>query len=110
AGQTNERSMMSAVIPAGVVSGNKVPTVEFAGPNAAADMWLWVGLTNSLPFDWMLRRVLTTTVNYFLLRSVPLPTISSSSLPGRRIVAATQELARLDMQGASRANQLRAAE
>lgn len=110
AGQTNERSMMSAVIPAGVVSGNKVPTVEFAGPNAAADMWLWVGLTNSLPFDWMLRRVLTTTVNYFLLRSVPLPAISSSSLPGRRIVAATQELSRLDMQGASRANQLRAAE
>jgi len=110
AGQTNERSMMSAIIPAGVVCGNKVPTVEFTGPNAAADMWLWVGLTNSLPFDWLLRRVLTTTVNYFLLRSVPLPSISSASLPGRRIIEATQELVQLDMRGACRANQWRAAQ
>lgn len=110
AGQTNERSMMSAVIPAGVVCGNKVPTVEFAGPKAEDDMWLWVGLTNSLPFDWLLRRVLTTTVNYFLLRSIPLPAISSNSLPGRRIVEAAKELARLDVQGTSRARMLRAAE
>ena len=110
AGQTNERSMMSAVIPSGHVCGNKVPTIEFVGGMTDSDMWLWVGLTNSLPFDWMLRRVLTTSVNYFLLRSVPLPSVTSDSLPGRRIVAAAKELSTLDTAGASRATSLRAAE
>jgi predicted RNA methylase len=74
-GQTNERSMLAASIPAGVACGNKVPTISFdempCGEELAAGVFL--ALANSLAFDWLLRRVLTTTVNYFLLLSVPLP-------------------------------------
>ncbi len=73
AGQTNERAMMSAAIPAGVVCGNKVPTIIFPGKEGEKRLYFFVGVTNSFVFDWILRRVLSTTVNYFLLFSLPMP-------------------------------------
>ena len=75
AGQTNERSMMAAVVPKDVVCGNKVPTILFGGEFSEEHMYLWLGVVNSIVFDWLLRRVLTTTVNYFLLWSIPFPKI-----------------------------------
>lgn len=99
AGQTNERSMMAAVIPEGVACGNKVPTIHFPnlpGPDA---LDLWCGMVNSFAFDWLLRRVLTTTVNYFLLQSVPLPPLLPTSLPGRRVAMDSREIASLSAAG-----------
>ena len=75
-GQTNERSMLAAWIPSGAVCGNKVPTVTFEGSKRvtpAAVGHAWLAIANSLPFDWLLRRMLTTTVNFFLLLKVGLP-------------------------------------
>ncbi|WP_216329715.1 Eco57I restriction-modification methylase domain-containing protein [Deinococcus aestuarii] len=75
AGQTNERAMMAARIPADVVCGNKVPTVTFEGAVDGPEIRpeLFLGVMNSLPFDWLLRRVLTTTVNFFILLGLPVP-------------------------------------
>jgi hypothetical protein len=100
AGQTNERSMMAAIVPAGVVCGNKVPTVTFPHLPGEGALNVWCGMVNSFAFDWLLRRVLTTTVNYFLLQSIPLPPISPASLPGRRISAAGRKLRELDVSAA----------
>ena len=50
----------------------------------------------------MLRRVLTTTVNYFLLQSIPLPRIAKDGLPWKRLVACASELIELDTAGASK--------
>jgi hypothetical protein len=91
-GQTNERAMLAARIPAGAACGNKVPTITFAAhakPRDAADLWLAV--VNSFAFDWLLRRLVTTTVNYFVLRGVPFPRVTVESARGRRLI----ELARL---------------
>ena len=85
AGQTNERSMMAALIPAGVVCGNKVPTVTLANTNERSIALLWLAVANSLAFDWLLRRVLSTTVNYFVLRSVPFPDLDPHCAQARRI-------------------------
>lgn len=93
AGQTNERSMMAAVIPAGVACGNKVPTVSFPNLPGEDALHLWCGMVNSLAFDWMLRRVLTTTVNYFLLQSVPLPPLMPFTLPGRGVAMDARQVA-----------------
>jgi hypothetical protein len=109
-GQTNERSMMAALIPSGVVCGNKVPTVLFSKDENAHKLHLWVGMVNSLPFDWLMRRVLTTTVNYFLLRGVQLPCIDPSSLPGKTIVKAVQSLQVADVNGSSAEGAWRSAE
>ncbi len=70
-GQTNERTMLAALIPDGVICGNKVPTLDFASECQGA---AWVGIANSLAFDWLTRRLMTTTLNFFILRSLPIPT------------------------------------
>jgi|TARA_R110002049_G_scaffold12487_5_gene55837 hypothetical protein len=98
-GQTNERSMMAVMIPNGLVCGNKVPTVTFPNDTSQERMLLWLSIVNSLPFDWLLRRVVTTTVNYFVLLSVWLPGIEPDSLPGRRLVEISRKLAELDKSG-----------
>lgn len=96
-GQTNERTMMASIIPPGVVCGNKVPTVMFPNDDSEQRLSLWVGIVNSFPFDWMLRRVVTTTVNYFILLNLPLPRLEPDSLPGRRVVDAVEYLRNIDV-------------
>jgi len=96
-GQTNERSMMAALIPPGVVCGNKVPTITFPNDSSEERLLLWIGVANSLPFDWLLRQVVTTTVNYFVLLGIPMPDITKESLPGREIISATRRLQQIDM-------------
>lgn len=102
AGQTNERSLMAALIPAGVVCGNKVPTILFPEDPSEERLLVWLSVANSFAFDWMLRRVLTTTVNYFLLQSVPLPQLTKNGLPWKKLVSAARELSLLDSAGAHR--------
>lgn len=102
AGQTNERSLMASLIPAGVVCGNKVPTILFPEDPSEERLLVWVSIANSFAFDWMLRRVLTTTVNYFLLQSVPMPKLAKDGLPWKRLVSAARELRTLDSAGATR--------
>jgi hypothetical protein len=76
-GQTNERTMQAAVISGDVICGNKTPTMEFQDP---LKMWAWVGIANSFVFDWLLRRQVTNTINYFILQNVPLPILDSNAL------------------------------
>jgi len=91
-GQTNERSMLAALVPGGVVCGNKVPTVTFPNDPTEERLLLWLAVVNSISFDWALRRILTTTVNYFLLNSVPFPKIEPNSKAGRLVIEASREL------------------
>jgi hypothetical protein len=91
--------MMAAVIPAGVACGNKVPTVAFPNLPGKDALELWCGMVNCFAFDWMLRRVLTTTVNYFLLQSVPLPPLLPSTLPGRGVAMDARQVAALSASG-----------
>ena len=69
-GQTNERTLLASVIPAQTVCGNKVPTVAFEDHSL---MYAWVALMNTFVVDWIVRRICTTTINYFILDAIPLP-------------------------------------
>lgn len=93
-GQTNERSMLAALIPPNVVCGNKVPTVDLdvAAEDKARAYALWLAFANSLPFDWLLRRVVTTSVNYFLLRTLAFPPMWVDDLRAERIVRLVNRL------------------
>lgn len=102
AGQTNERSLMAALIPADVVCGNKVPTILFPEDPSEERLLVWTAIANSFVFDWMLRRVLTTTVNYFLLQSIPLPKLAKDGLPWKKLASAARKLQLLDSAGISR--------
>lgn len=100
-GQTNERSLLVARIPEGVVCGNKVPTLTFPDGGSERED-LFVALANSFVVDWALRRLVTTTVNFFLLDSVPLPAVTEDSAVGRelvelsRLIASAEGRARVD--------------
>jgi hypothetical protein len=98
-GQTNERTMLASAIPAGVVCGNKVPTLSFDGrssENAETRGYLWLGIVNSFAYDWLVRRVTTTTLNFFVLRSVPLPAIDADSKEAQGLVSLARTLSRCD--------------
>lgn len=90
-GQTNERSLIAARIPDGMVCGNKVPTLAFEEGGADRED-LFLALANSLVVDWMLRRIVTTTVNFFLLDTLPLPRIDEHSEAGRELIAIARRL------------------
>lgn len=90
-GQTNERSLLAARIPDGVVCGNKVPTLAFADESLERED-LFLSLANSLAVDWMLRRIVTTTVNFFLLDTLALPNIDEDSEVGRELISLSRLL------------------
>lgn len=90
-GQTNERSLLLARLPAGVVCGNKVPTLAFSEGGADLED-LFLALTNSITVDWMMRRLVTTTVNFFLMDSLPLPKVEVNSAVGRELIELSRKL------------------
>ena len=95
-GQTNERTVLAALIPANVVCGNKVPTVDFASsvlPSA------WVGIANSFTFDWLVRRLVTTTLNFFILRNLPIPAWDRENDDFLTIGERAELLAKLEREG-----------
>lgn len=107
AGQTNERAMMSSIIPAGVACGNKVPTIIFQNSINGNRELLWVGITNSFAYDWMLRRVISTTANYFLILSIPMPDIRIDSQLADSIITATRDIRKV--RGESAADEMQIA-
>lgn len=97
-GQTNERSLLVARVPPGVVCGNKVPTLTF--PDGGPDREdLFVALANSFVVDWMLRRLVTTTVNFFLLDSLPFPALPIASPASGRLIELARLVARAEVAG-----------
>lgn len=98
-GQTNERSIIAARVPAGVVCGNKVPTITFERDTDGQLSWLFLAIANSFAFDWIARRLLTTSVNYFVLRSLPMPPIRPKSVVATRLALLARSLAATDAQG-----------
>jgi hypothetical protein len=94
-GQTNERSMLASSIPAGVACGNKVPTITFDMPyDEELVAGIFLAVANSLTFDWLLRRVITTTINYFLLLSVPFPRLELDGALATRLAELAHEVER----------------
>lgn len=94
-GQTNERTVLAALIPRGVVCGNKVPTIDFC---CDAQAYAWVGIANSFTFDWLARRLVTTTLNFFMLRSLPIPKWDADDQNFDAIAKASRSLASMECQ------------
>lgn len=96
AGQTNERAMQAAVIPSGCVCGNKVPTICYESAEIAL---LWLGIANSFVFDWMIRRYITTTINFFILKNLPFPNLDLSNELSRQIIDAARRIVEMEQYG-----------
>ena len=93
AGQTNERAMQAAFIPAGCACGNKVPTLLFDDDDAAM---LWLGIVNSFVFDWVVRRYITTTINFFILENLPFPSIDPDGGLAQSIIGCVRRIIEME--------------
>ncbi|MEI7769089.1 MAG: hypothetical protein WCI67_03820 [Chloroflexales bacterium] len=71
---TNERTVIFALLPPGIISGHKGPNerTPFTRPTCSALMTL--GLGNSFTFDWLMRLKVQSTVMLFYLLANPTPT------------------------------------
>lgn len=83
-GQANERTVLSSVIPFDATCGNKVPRVCFDSADARLP-YLWTALANSFVVDWIMRRRVSTTINFFHWRLVPLPRLSPDDPVGEQL-------------------------
>jgi hypothetical protein len=72
ASPTNERSLVAALLPAGSIAGDKVPTVTFAD----GSLWYglaWLGLANSFAMDYLVRMKVSLKMSFTLMDSLPFP-------------------------------------
>ena len=75
---TNERTLVTALIP-GVAVGNNAP---LARPIVAANAALLIAALASLPTDWLVRqKVSNTHLNFYILKQVAVPTPQTFAMP-----------------------------
>lgn len=95
-GQKNVRTVLASMIGPDAVCGNKVPIVSF--DDDVLDLHLfWIGVANSFIIDWIIRKKISITLNYYHWMSVPFPRITSSDDRFNKIAAlAAVALARIN--------------
>lgn len=90
-GQTNERSLLTAMIPAQSACGNSVPTMIVDSEDINVHL-LWVGFTNSFVVDWLLRLRVSNNINFFVLEALAIPRLNPSSTEAKILVHKVLEL------------------
>lgn len=90
-GHANERTIQASLISSSAVCGNKVPVVSI-GDNTVAEHYAWLSLSNSFVVDWMMRRWVSTTVNFFYWLNVPFPALAWVLDNERQSLEAVEEL------------------
>lgn len=68
----NQRTLMAALIPPGVICGDKVPTITFATDDYRLTL-LWLGVANSIALDYVVRKKVSLKVSFNVMDSLPLP-------------------------------------
>lgn len=84
-GQTNQRTVLATLIPSDCVCGNKVPTCRFDTKDIRLHL-MWIGIANSFIVDWLIRKRMTTTLNFFHWYQIPFPRIDVNSTICKEIV------------------------
>ena len=80
AANTNERTLVAALIPA-AFHGNKIPTVcTYSGRGEILikenEQLFLCALLNSFAVDWVIRMKVTTTLNFFYVYQLPVPRLT----------------------------------
>ncbi|MHB1638828.1 MAG: Eco57I restriction-modification methylase domain-containing protein [Candidatus Dormibacteria bacterium] len=84
-GHANERTVLASVIPALAACGNKVPVCMFEPADDRLPL-LWTAIANSFVIDWIMRRWVSTTINYFYWWNVPFPRVNPESPAGALLI------------------------
>ena len=72
ASRTNSRTLISCLIPPHILLDESAPTITFVLGNEWIQS-IYLGIINSLPFDWQARRLVEININYFMLENMIIP-------------------------------------
>lgn len=72
ASRTNSRTIISCLIPPHILLDESAPTITFVLGNEWIQS-MYLGIINSLPFDWQARRLVEININYFMLENMIIP-------------------------------------
>ncbi|CAA2158505.1 putative type I restriction enzymeP M protein [Methylobacterium brachiatum] len=72
ASPTNQRSLVAAIVPAGVICGHKVPTVELVGAHKQNHLLL-LACMNSFAIDYIVRKKISLSMTFTVVDSLPIP-------------------------------------
>lgn len=96
-GHANERTVLAALIPDAFPCGNKVPTCVFDSSDPRVHL-IWLAIANSFVIDWIVRRRISITLNFFHWYQIPFPRVEPNSDVGCTLAAAAARLSYLQMQ------------
>jgi hypothetical protein len=85
ASPTNERSLVAALLPEGVVAGHSTPTIEFSPPEPFAYA-VWVAVANSFAMDFLVRLSVSLHMTYTLVDGLPFPRLAPHHPEARALV------------------------
>jgi len=96
AANTNERTMVSTVIPP-TFHGNKLPTIKIFDGNdkrliSDAEQLFLCAVWNSFVIDSMLRMKVTTTLNFFYIYQLPIPRLTAKDAAFAPIITRAAKL------------------
>lgn len=72
ASPSNSRALVAALIPGGVLCGDKVPTISFKPSDLNLSLF-WLGIANSFCLDFLARQKVALKMSYTTMDSLPLP-------------------------------------
>jgi len=80
ASNTNERTLISAVIPPGSFCNNKAPYVILQDCEMPEHVMMFVGgVFNSFVLDYVIRHKVSTTLNFFYMYQLPVPRLTAGN-------------------------------
>ena len=91
ASPTNQRSLITTFVPAGVICGNSVPTIFLEG-GSYADALLFVGCANSLCMDFIVRKRVSLNLAHSIVDTLPFPRDFDSTPAAQEIANRTYSL------------------
>jgi hypothetical protein len=79
AGATNERTVIAAMLPPGVLCGHTISVERSPAQRPNALALVLVGVLNSFCFDWLLRQKAAAHVSIYILAELPMPDLASDT-------------------------------
>jgi len=79
AGATNERTVIAAMLPPGVLCGHTISVERSPAQRPNASALALVGVMNSFCFDWLLRQKAAAHVSIYILAELPMPDLASDA-------------------------------
>jgi len=74
----DRRTVRACIVPKGVFLADSAPYLVFV-EGSAIDQSTCLGIINSLPFDWQVRRLVEANINHFLLEALTVPNLDEEN-------------------------------